>query len=322
MLTVLLKTLSIFIIIGFGYALRRRGVIDAPFNRMLAVVLMNVLYPALIFSSLTRRFTVDAVLQNSLLPVGSFLILFSGWLIGLAVFRFWRHTTPERKRMFHFQIASNNYSFLPLMLAAVLWGEAEMDRVVYSTLGAEIFIWTFGIQAITGRPLRLRSLRYLCSMPMAAMAAAFLSIIGRDAAVARDFVLADWSPLCAEITGMLRDTLRLTGQATIPISAIIAGSRMGGLHPRHLWTRAIASITLLRLIVAPAVALGLLWLLPLTAEVYRILAIVAVMPCSLTSVTLAEVYRADADFAAASVQTTHIACILTIPVWLRLLGVA
>ncbi len=322
MYSVLLKTLSIFLIIGFGYVLRRRGVIDAAFNRMLAMVLMNVFYPALIFSSLTRRFTIGAVIENGMLPVGSFLILFCGWCVGLAVCRAWRSGSFARKRMFHFQCASNNYSFLPLMLASMLWGEAEMDWVIFSTLGAEVFIWTFGIQAITGHPVRLRSLRHLGSMPMAAMAAAFVAIALRDWATARGMAPLGGGTAGGPLLEMLRDTLRLTGQATIPVSAIVAGSRMGGLHPKHLVDKAVAALTLLRLIVIPALALGLLWLLPLDPEVYRILAIVAVMPCSLTSVTLAEVYRADADFAAATVQTTHLVCLLTIPLWLRLLGAA
>lgn len=321
MSNVLLKTLSIFVIMSFGYLLRKRGAIDAPFNRMLSVVLINVMYPALIFSSLTRRFTLNAIFANGILPAGSFLIMLTGWLTGLVLCRFCRRMPVKRSRTFLFQSSLNNYSFLPLMLIAVLWGETEIDRLIYSTLGAEIFIWTFGIQAITGQPFRPRSLRHLLSMPMAAMLASFVVIVLRHLGATAGISPSDL-PVVAPLSGMLHDTLRITGQATIPTTAIIAGSRMAGLRPGQAFSPSILMITIVRLALVPLLAASLLWLLPVSAENYRILAIVAVMPCALNSVTLAEVYHADADFAAATVQATHLACIITIPLWLRLLGVA
>ena len=60
--------------------------------------------------------------------------------------------------MFHFLCTMNNYSFLPIMLASMFWGEKGVAMVVFSTLGAEVIVWTFGIQAITGQRAGLRSL--------------------------------------------------------------------------------------------------------------------------------------------------------------------
>jgi predicted permease len=46
--------------------------------------------------------------------------------------------------------------------------------------------------------------------------------------------------------------------------------------------------------------------------------LIAVMPAAMSSVTLAEAYGADAEFSAAALLTTHLACLVTIPLWLAL----
>lgn len=318
MFNVLLKTLTIFVVMAFGYAARRGGIVDAAFNRMLSALLVNVFYPALIFSSLTRRFSASDLARNLWLPAGSFLILLIGWLAGAAVRRAVRFRSEATARMFHFQCALNNYSFLPLMLAAALWGEGVIALVMYSTLGAEVFVWTFGMAALTGGPFRLAGLRKLLSMPMLAMAAAFAVILARAAAPQ-----AQGEPAGVRaLWGMFCDALALTGQATIPLSAVIAGIRMAGLHPRRVFSAPTAAVTALRLVAIPALALGALRFLPLAPDSRTALTLVAVMPCALSSVTLAEAYGGDADFAAGSVLSTHALCVITVPLWLGLLGMA
>ncbi len=321
MYTVFLKTCSIFLVILFGYIVRRRGLIDAPFNRRLALLLMNVFYPALIYSAIVRQFSLGAILENWALPAGSALIMGLGWLTGLAVRPALRRVPEPTARMFHFLCTMNNYSFLPIMLASMFWGEKGVAMVVFSTLGAEVMVWTFGIQAITGHRAGLRSLKHLCSMPMLAMLAAFGTLILRaildQTGVSSVIASSPAMPLLA----MGLDTLTMTGAATIPVSAIIAGARMAGLHPRHLFSPLMGAMTVLRLLAIPAMAVLLLYLLPLTQTIREILTVVAVMPCALASVTIAEVYDGDGEFAAAGVLITHLVCLGTIPVWLRIAGV-
>ncbi len=320
MLALFLKTLVIFAVIGFGYLLRRRGTIDAPFNRQLSLVLVNVLYPALIVNTLVRQFTWNTLLQQAWLPAGSALIMVLGWTVGLAVRRrLHRDTPPETASVFHFQCTMNNYSFLPIMLVAQLGGDRAVAQVIYSTLGAELCVWTLGVQALSGQPAGWRALRHLRSMPMGAIAVSIAVLLLREVALPT----AWQAPLLAlgrPLAGMTLDILQLTGQATIPICALIAGSRMAGLRPHHLFTQRMALTVAVRLALIPALAIAIFRLLPLPADVRLVLLVVAVQPCALNSVTLAEVYRADAEFAAASVLMTHLACLVTIPLWLGAVG--
>lgn len=315
MYTIFFKTLAIFAVMGFGFILRRRNVIDAAFNRQMSLVLVNVFYPALILSSIVRNFTFASLVANWALPAGSAMIMLIGWGVGVIGQRLMRRQAPATAGVFLFQCTMNNYSFLPIMLAAGLLGNDAVSLVIFSTIGAEICVWTLGLQAMTGQRPSLAALRHLASVPMMAMLAGCLVLLAKLAlGGAADRWAGD--PWAGPPLAMALDALALAGQATIPVSAIIVGSRMGSLHPHHLLSWLMAVTTVLRLLVIPAIATALLVLLPFPPATRPVLLIVAAQPAAMVSVTLAEVYGSDAEYAAASVLLTHVFCLLTIPLWL------
>ena len=75
---------------------------------------------------------------------------------------------------------------------------------------------------------------------------------------------------------------------------------------------------LLRLLAVPALAIALLMVLPLDGLPLNTLLVIAVQPSAMVSVTLAELYDRDPEFAAAVVFFTHVFSLATIPVWLHL----
>lgn len=316
MLHLFFATAVIFVIISFGCLMRLRRLIDAPFNRQLSLLLINVFYPALIVSSLTRNFTWSTLLRNWTLPAGSALIMLTGWAVGALCLPLLRRQPPRTTGMFRFQCMINNYSFLPIMLAALLLDEKGVSRIVYSTIGAEVAVWTLGVRVLTGgRAPRPELLRNLLSLPMLAMLTGIALLLLRHLLTSAGVGL-DGLPLMANIAAMLDRALHMTGQATIPVSAVIVGARMAALEWRHIFTRLAACATALRLLLIPAAATAMILWLPFPSEVRPVLLIVAAQPCSMASVTLAEVYNSDAAFGAATVLLTHIFALLTIPLWL------
>ncbi len=324
MLAVFFRILAIFLVFAVGFLVRRRGSVDDPFIRQLSVLLMTVFYPCLIVHTLVRNLALAELRRLWMLPTGAGAIMLLGWALGALVLRLVPGGTAPRRRTVHFLCLMNNYSFLPLMLAASLWGGRGEALVVFSTLGPEVVVWTLGLQTLSGHRLGWRTLQRLLSMPMLAIALS-LSLL----------VLETWLPgsplpartslpgsLARQFGETLLYTCGLAGQATIPVSAVIAGMRMGSMRPHHLSPAPMAGIIALRLVAIPAVAIGLLWLLPLPVEVRGLLVVVATMPAALVSVPMAEVYQGDPEFAAAAVLATHTACLATIPVWLALCGIA
>ncbi len=319
MYLIFFRLLSVFLMIGIGWIARQRQMIEADSTRSLSRLLTNFFYPALIFTSMLRNFDTGGLAAHWTLPVGGFLIMLLGFGIGLLAERLLVDPHSRQGHAFLFQCTVNNYSFLPMPLALMLWGEAGVAGLIFSTLGPEVAVWTLGVYAFSGRQLRRDSLRHLVNAPLLTMIAALALILLRDGLPTRAVSFLAMPTVQASSEAIMA-ALTLIGGATIPIAMIVAGSRMAGLRGHHLFSRLQVSVGALRLLLIPAAAILLMHMLPLTADVERILCLVAVMPSAITSVVLSEIYRADSEFAASSVLVTHLFSLLTIPLWLALLA--
>lgn len=310
-----IKMLPLVLLTMAGYALSRLRWIDAGFNRQLSLVMLNVFYPGLIISSIVRNFTWETLLQNWMMPAGTVFILVTGWLVGLVTLPLLKRQSEGTRRCYHFICLMNNYSFLPILMGAALWGEKAVALVIFSGLGSELCVWTLGIKALTGQKLGRRFLANLVSVPMVALLVS-CAILGVRAACERSGVLPGGT--AGEFLKTVLETCRMAGGATIPASALICGSRIAMLHPRKLVTPLMAGTCALRLAVIPALCIAGLSLVPLPLDVRRVLVLISVMPAAMASVTLAEAYGGDADFSAAAILVTHVVCLITIPLWLGL----
>jgi predicted permease len=315
MLFLFIKMLPLVLMTLAGYALNRLKVIDVPFNRQLSLVMLNVFYPCLIVSSIVRNFTWETLLRNWMMPAGAVFILVTGWLVGLATLPLLRRQAEGTRRGYHFICLMNNYSFLPMLVAASLWGEMAVALVIFSALGSELCVWTLGVKALTGQRLDRRFLANLLSVPMVALVFSFALLAARAFAEPRG-LLPEAGSVAQALFDTVLETCRMVGGATIPASAVICGARIAMLHPSRILSPLMAGTCALRLVAIPAVCIGVLLLVPMPAEVRRVLILIAAMPAAMASVTLAEAFGCDAEFSAAAVLTTHILCLATIPLWL------
>lgn len=323
MLAVFLRILSIFLVFAAGFALRRSNRVDDAFCRQLSGVLMTVFYPCLIVNTLVLKLTWGELVRFWVLPAGAALVMLAGGLLGAFLRGAARNWPESQKRTAHFLCLMNNYSFLPLMLATSLWGKRGEALVVFSTLGPELVVWTVGVQLFVGGRWRWSSFRNLLSMPMLAMVSAGI-LLAAETWLPGSGLPARTTPvgaLARQLGDMVLYTCGLAGQATVPVSAIIAGIRMGSMRPHHLVSGRMAAVAALRLLAVPAVVLLVLSRLPLVREIRDLLVVIAVMPVALTSVPLSALYDGDGEFAAAAVLFTHVACLATIPLWLVVAGI-
>ena len=300
-----------------GYTLNRLKIIDKGFNRQLSRILINVFYPCLIITLMVKNFTPAALLEYWVMPAGLLFILFAGWLLGWLTKGLLKNRAVDTKRCYHFTCLMNNYSFLPIMMAASMWGDKAVALIVFSALGSEIMVWTLGVKTLTGEKLSIKSLKNLLSMPMAALAASFIIILIRALFVQHGITL---NAGINEMGLKLLETSQMLGGATIPVAAIVCGSRMATMKATHLFNPLLAGTCLMRLVVIPAVCIALIWFLPVDVMVKQVLFLIAIQPAAMSSVALAEAFDSDAEFAATATFATHVLCLLTIPLWLSLLG--
>ena len=214
-----LKMLPLILMSLAGYMLCRIKWVDAVFNRQLSMLLLNLFYPCLIISSILRNFTLEKLLENWMMPLGTIFILTTGWLVGWVTLPLVKRQPLSTQRCYHFICMMNNYSFLPILLAASLWNEKAVALIALSALGSELCVWTLGMKAMTGQPLERKFLRNLASMPMLALGTAFLLLVVKSFCVSHH-----WMPVAGstmdELLSTVLETLWMMGSVTVPVTKL------------------------------------------------------------------------------------------------------
>ena len=106
------------------------------------------------------------------------------------------------------------------------------------------------------------------------------------------------------------------GAVTSPLAMMVVGSHLARIRFKDMFMNKHAYLVcLLKLLVAPAIALVLVKLIIGGETLFGTVIIMeAAMPCAMLSVILSERYKADVEFATKGVMLTTILCIITIPV--------
>lgn len=312
----LFNVLCIFLMMVPGFVAVRSGIFSRSTITELSKILVNFIYPCFIFYSISNCFTFNELVRSWMLPAGSLGIMMAGYVIGLIAVRFIRFRTDDEKKSFLFQSLLNNYSFLPLPLVIFLFGERGGAALIFSSFGAELTVWTIGVFILHGHKFSVKNLMHLLTPPMISLYCAILfswilSVLKSNGCFAGYENLAPFA-------NYTLNTLKMIGAATIPLAMIVAGGRIAmidfsGFSNARIWV-----LTCLRLIVIPLVALSILKLIGLPEDTLKILMIVAVMPTSIASIMMSEIYGGDKEFMTVTVVSTHLLSIITIPVLLSL----
>ncbi len=275
----------------------------SDFDRLSRLV-VEVLFPCLIFNSLVSGLEPGRLGELSLLPALGFGLMAIGGICGAFLRSGLKSKDPAVAAAFHHICAINNYGFLPIFIITNSMPPEALALFFVFNLGSTVGYWTVGVIVLEPGGASLRStMRRLISPSMVAIA------LGMTVALAGG---REWMPhFVMRVTG-------LAGGISVPLILIVIGALLGASFRRE-HARDLIYITVLRVIVLPAIYILAVWWLPLADDVRIICIIVSLMPAAATSVVMARVYGGSSEFAAAATITTTVASIVTIPLALHLL---
>jgi hypothetical protein len=307
----ILQILLVLALMAFGALARRRSILSDAGTAEMTRLLISIIYPALIFYSITRMHPQDLA-RNWILPLMTILIAGIGLALGMLAIRWIKPADSRRAGAFLFQSTVNNYLFLPLPLVMLLWGAEGIALLVFASMGFELTVWTVGVFLFNRSSSFSEGIRSVFGPPLITLLCAVVWICLRDLSPVR---LPD-SALLNRIFELIYTGAELIGRATVSLSMFVAGSRiatlrMKSIHDPHVWI-----VSTLRLVVAPVLFILLLKQIPMTELARNILTVVAVMPAAVASLIFSERFNGDSDFVAATLLVTHVGAILTVPVLL------
>jgi len=310
-----LQVLFILVLMGIGFAARKRGMISAVGTSEMVRVLIAMIYPCLIFSSVTR---LDAreLAANWIMPVMALAIAGTGFVLGLVSLRFMKEVDQERASAFLFQNTINNYLFLPLPLVMLLWGTQGVALLVFASMGFELTVWTVGVFLFNRSSKLAEGIRMMFGPPLMALLFSIGWVCVRDLAAPELPTAGFFSDLMHRVLDLIYFGAETVGKATVAVSMIVSGSRIAALNVKTAFDPHVWIVSLLRLVVTPVLFILLLKLIPMGEMAYGILCVVAVMPAAVASLVFSERFGGDSDFIATTLLVTHLGAVVTIPLLL------
>jgi malate permease and related proteins len=303
--------LIMFFLIVIGYLCRKIKIVGEGFGQSLSVFLFNIIFPAIIISSMSMEFDRNDM-RNSihliLISLGTMALMF---LIA-SVAGLTDHSKDNFSGIMKFAMMFPNFTFMAFPVMETLFPDKGLFYISMYTIPTRIFIYILGPLLMRekrqGQTLRLmlrESLRALLTPP----------------------VLAIPVGIALYLTGLklpvpIHETLLYLARVATPMGMILSGVILAeASFGNMIREKRLYLLTILRLVAAPV--LIYIFLLPFRLDpiVYKISVLYCALPIASSTTVFAVQYDNHPDLAAGGVFMTTVFSIITIPISAYLLEI-
>ena len=298
--------LPVLAIVAIGVALRRAQWLTAEADESLLKLVVNFLYPCLIFESVADNAALRDPRNLLWAPLAGFFTIVLGIGVALYAGRAFGLVRGTGLRTFAFAVGVYNYGYIPIPLMAGLFGAKSLGVLLVHNVGCEAAIWTVGVLVLAGVPLR-EGWRRLASPPVLSL------LLGLG---------VNLGSLSPHIPSAVMSVVHMCAASAIPLGLLLIGATLENFileKPHELFElRTTLGACLLRQGLLPVAFLVLAKFLPCTLELKHVLVVQATMPAGILPIVLVRHYGGRPLTAVQVVVATTALGVLVIPLWLRL----
>ena len=302
------KLLTFIALMLAGYAGARKNILCPGFAKSLSWLVMDVFLSCTILNSVTSgdldisgAQLIKVILMLSLVMLISYAL---GALTSRILFK-GRENTP----VFELLISVMNNIFIGLPIAEALYGATTVLYCALSCIPYNLLLYSYGVWRLrSGKAIdnggSAFKIKDVFTVPLFATLAALLIFIFN-----------------IQLPYSLRELISTTASATMPASMIVIGATLGsikiadGFKERYVYL-----ISLMRLVIIPAAVWFIVGLLSTDAMLVSTCAIIAACPSAVVVSILALQNDYDAAFSSKAVLVTTALSMVSLPVWVYILG--
>ncbi len=284
--------LPIFAIFAVGYLLAR---VRGAQAKTMVDMAIYVFTPCLIFTKVATN--PMPLIQTGKVLAFSFILTALVYLVTVITAYVQRASRLDRYAML-LGTVSMNAIFYGLPVIEFTLGAQALSYAVVFVMGMNLIQATVLIYlAAAGRMSPVESVKTVFKIPM------LYAFIGGIAV----------GQLGIEVPQPVWMPLELLGEAAIPVALVVLGIQLTKVHIGGAW-RDLVSISVIRLVVSPLLALGLAVLMGLTGELRVVLVLEAAMPSAVNAGLLATEFDTKPEFVAGAILVTTLLSALTLSV--------
>ncbi len=298
---VITTILSISILIGLGYFLKRIRLLSEDDVPSLNNLVMNILMPCMIFQALYSS-DLTLVSRLGILP---FIIVASSFICGFITFVILKRLKFDDRRIWSVVITVMiaNTAFMGYPVNLGIYGHVGFLRAIFSDLGTLMIFLVLSFILI----LKFGGKPKVAVKKIAFFPALWAVILG---------ILLNF--LNIPIGGVLNNVIGYLGQGAIPLIMISLGL---SLHLEGL-SKNISMIGLtsvMKLCVFPLIAAVIVFLIPLRGLDFSVVVIEAAMPSGLLSLLLAVTYNLDYHITSDCILANTLISLISLPIIISLM---
>ncbi len=303
MLQVFEQLMVLILLMGAGVVLAKLEILNEVFLEGLNKFLVCFTLPCMIFNSLQQVYSEELV-SNMLSLFGISAISFSALILAIEIWGKMSKMPKSRSGMYQHMIVIGNTGFMGLPVMQALLGELGLFYGSIFCIPNTFVMFTYGrISMARGSNERLTLKKLLYNPSLIATLVGILMF-------ACQF----------ELPYVIARPIEWIGDMTIPISLLIVGSCLAKCHLKELMHPAgIWMVTLLRLIVLPAIMGGLLYLFGARGVILLVPTVMFGMPVGLLAEVFAIEYHNDVFTVGKAVMLSHLLSIITLPLLVMIL---
>jgi predicted permease len=309
--------LMMAIYVGIGFFARKQRIVEERFSSSLAALIFNFIFPCAVISSLQTEYDPASIMNGGALlgiSIISMLILLA---LGLLVNKI-SGRKDDLSRILLINLMFTNFTYMAFPIMEMLYGSIGKFYIAVYTIPVRILfyivtplVFTIGKDksaSPTGKQIARGVLRAILSPPVLAVPVGLFIYF---------FSIRIPEPFSTVIE-------KLSSTAS-PLGMILCGVTLAAIPLSRIWReKRLFVIAALRLFIAPAIMLGLWFLVSSFVTVDPVVAKVSILYCALpaaaTTTVLAIKAQSDATKAAQCVFITTLLSILTLPLWVEILN--
>ncbi len=301
MLGSLNSVVVIFTMIGIGFILTKKNLLNDDTNHLFSKLVINMSLPLMMIVSLTERFTKEDLMGSGWWILLSFLVVIISYFLSILIARC---LNEEKSTIFTPMIAFSNTIFIGLPVNMEMFGEKALPYVFLFYISNTVLFWTLGVSKISGKggfDNILVAIKKIINPPlMGFIGGVFLIITG------------------IEIYSPIISVFKYIGGITTPLSLFFIGTVLAKIDPKGVKIgKREVTMLLGKFFMTPLVALGVLTIFGKFLEVPTLLKHVYIIQASMPAMTnvaiVSKYYDRDYRYASLMVGISTVLCILTIP---------
>lgn len=299
-ITVFFQMLAILIIIGAGYFMAKKGMMDSHTNSQMSRMIVNVFNPCLILSSAAGSvgmIPLGTMGLIGLIAAGMFAIFIAAGMILSPFF----DKAPDQRKIFQMMFVFSNLGFIGIPAVGSILGQEYVVYVTEFLLIYTIVFYTYGVALLDGR-FSLSSLKAMVNPGTLCSVAALALIL-----------------LEIRLPDFLMTSITYLGNVTSPMALVAVGFTLAHTDLKSIFASPrLYVFSAIKLLGLPLLMLPLLRLVTDDAAIISVCMIMFGMPIGNMPLILGNQKGIDGSTCSAAIILTTILCVLTIPLLLAL----